>query len=1744
MSQNLIRPNAQINNIETYNDSLAIGSKLELSSTSIETDIQAILSIINKIKDSDYNGNWYDDIPTVNSKQRGVLQLNTDLDNVETIINALEDKYIQSGSFNTSNGVLTLTLNDLSTIQINLDGKYQNELTFGIENNNSVIISSESIVSGEFAKFTSTGLESVSTTELKNELEISLDDVSETTNKKIFTLEEKNKLASIQENAEVNVNADWNAITGASEILNKPSDLTNLTVHSVTELSDMINAGSGSIITNTERIKLNNIEENADLTDSVNVDLAGAVMNTDTSTVSMSFVVDEDNMSSNSESKIPTQQSVKAYVDAEINSALSSEMTYKGSYNASTNTPDLDTSPSGIKVGDMYTVIVAGTFYTEDLSVGDVLIAEVDNSSSLSDWTIVSKSLEAASIKTLYESNSNTNAFTDSEKTKLSGISSGAEVNVNSDWNAVSGDAQILNKPTTITNEEQTKLGYISVTQAVDLDQMEADIANFEDKYLTTASFSTSSGIVTLTLNDTSTITVNLDGRYLTTITSIDADVVTVSNLEVDNFKSSAIVTETEGILSNDNDTTIPTSAAVKDYVDNTVIPDTNTYVTSASFNTSDGVLTLTLNDASTVTVDLDGRFLQNIVEDNTPQLGADLDLNSNDITGTGNIDITGEITATTFIGDMRGATIFQAKAGEALTKGDPVYISGDDISGNKPIVSIADSDNASKMPCFGLAAETVKINANVNVVTFGTLSGLATASFNQGDILYISTTGTLTATKPTGESSLIQNIGKVMRSHATVGSIKVGGAGRTNDVPNLNSGNVFIGNASNQAETRGLTLDDVAETANNKHLTAMDLQKLIGIEDYATQDQTKAEIEAMNINADQVDGLEASQFLRSDTGDNIDVGRGNVSIEDNTADRGGDTGAGITFRTTSNPSNGTQASGTVGSIFGVRASNSASKLWVGMTETTTGDNDLVTNDATFNGNISVTGTVDGRNVSNDGQKLDNITVTQAVDLDQMEQDVAANNIKVSNWFHTGDVIGGTTLSITDEAVTNTKLAHMGTGTVKGRTSAGTGDPEDLAIDTTLKTALNLSKSDVGLANVPNVDATDASNIANGNVSNTEFQYLDGVTSNIQTQINNISGGGGGGIASVQDDTSPTLGGDLDANSKKIENTDLLNFDTTPTATLTNTADMIYNSSSDTLELKNSVGEIKIGQTDEVYVTNGTGGSIPAYQPVYKTTASFGNIAVTYPFIANGTTDPVHLIGITSEMINKFGSGKAVRLGVLDGMNTSSFSVGDTLYIKSSLSTMPFTATKPTGTNQALSIGIVLTSATSGKIWVNVNNIDTNSTGSGDANVQSDWNETDTNSDAFIQNKPTTITSAEQTKLGHISVTQAVNLDQMETDITANNAKVSITSVEQTKLGHISVSQAVDLDTMESDIATNNAKDTNATHTGEVTGATSLTITDEAVTNAKLSHIATGTVKGRTSAGTGDPEDLDISTTLKTALSLTKSDVGLANVPNVDTTDASNISTGTLAEARLPNGISATRIGIGLVDASEFDRLNGVTSNIQNQINGKKDDFTENKAFNKNFGTAVDTVAQGNDSRIINAFQTNTGGTVTGNVIATGEMYRDGTKQISSRYAYTMTSNTATALYLDFSNSTIHDTNYFSWSQPAQSSSTGLKVLATGTYQIYYKVNCKSNSYRNRVTFRGDLNINNNQENEGISFCYVREDRFGNFGTLSASMFLRLNQNDAIKIKVTCAKAGTNFSSNFSGLQLEGSWITCQYIGA
>ena len=87
----------------------------------------------------------------------------------------------------------------------------------------------------------------------------------------------------------------------------------------------------------------------------------------------------------------------KAYVDAAVVGGL----TYKGGYDASTNSPVLDSRGTQIAVtqGDTYTVTTAGTFYGENVEIGDFLIAETDisaGSGSLSDWTRVQSNIDLA----------------------------------------------------------------------------------------------------------------------------------------------------------------------------------------------------------------------------------------------------------------------------------------------------------------------------------------------------------------------------------------------------------------------------------------------------------------------------------------------------------------------------------------------------------------------------------------------------------------------------------------------------------------------------------------------------------------------------------------------------------------------------------------------------------------------------------------------------------------------------------------------------------------------------------------------------------------------------------------------------------------------------------------------------------------------------------------------------------------------------------------------------------------------------------------------------------------------------------------------------------------------------------------------------------------------------------------------------------------------------------------------------
>jgi len=84
----------------------------------------------------------------------------------------------------------------------------------------------------------------------------------------------------------------------------------------------------------------------------------------------------------------------KKYVDDNIVGGL----IYQGGYNAATNTPNLDSNPSpnNIKQGWTYTVTQDGLFFTEQVRIGDVIIAEVDTPTALADWTTVQNNIDIA----------------------------------------------------------------------------------------------------------------------------------------------------------------------------------------------------------------------------------------------------------------------------------------------------------------------------------------------------------------------------------------------------------------------------------------------------------------------------------------------------------------------------------------------------------------------------------------------------------------------------------------------------------------------------------------------------------------------------------------------------------------------------------------------------------------------------------------------------------------------------------------------------------------------------------------------------------------------------------------------------------------------------------------------------------------------------------------------------------------------------------------------------------------------------------------------------------------------------------------------------------------------------------------------------------------------------------------------------------------------------------------------------
>ena len=324
--------------------------------------------------------------------------------------------------------------------------------------------------------------------------------------------------------------------------------------------------------TDALQTKLNGVETSADVTNASNVNAAGAVMVGDAGTSGMGFVVDEDNMVSNSATKVPTQQSTKAYVDAEVAGLSQTSISQLNS-----NVHVVDTGTNGyIKVhadGNEKLLIDANGLRLEPMAVtnednsGDRLIMEPNTGSQ---YITFENSIQVTQIldEDDFISNSNTALATQqSIGSKITNVINNTELG---DFGSVNidsaGDGQVLTYDdatskwvaATVTSE-----GSITATQVKNLlvtvdgagSGIDADLLDGQQgAHYTTADNLTgaASGITSVTVNSIMTV-------VSTTVTLATAGTTATDTFSTSAFRAAKYIIT----VSDSDDSTFATTEAL-----------------------------------------------------------------------------------------------------------------------------------------------------------------------------------------------------------------------------------------------------------------------------------------------------------------------------------------------------------------------------------------------------------------------------------------------------------------------------------------------------------------------------------------------------------------------------------------------------------------------------------------------------------------------------------------------------------------------------------------------------------------------------------------------------------------------------------------------------------------------------------------------------------------------------------------------------------------------------------------------------------------------------------------------------------------------------------------------------------------------------------------------------------------------------------------------------------------------------
>jgi len=447
-----------------------------------------------------------------------------------------------------------------------------------------------------------------------------------------------------------------------------------------------------------------------------------SLSNVDIADFTSGVFLDEDNMASNSATAIASQQSIKAYVDAEDANIASDSMTFTNkSGNISQWTNDSN---------------YATQAYVDARDIGDLsVVGSTISAPSNADLTLTtsgtgSVSVDGIQIKGTELSSTDSTQVTIKENLHVTG-------NITGTFTGSVAFSNVTSTPTTLAGYGITDAASATATA---LTVVGDDSSGTAVTLGETFKVAGATGVTTAVSGDTLTVTGPDLSSYITASSSdtltnktIDANGTgnSISNLEVADFAAASIVTAGEGIGSNNNDTTIPTSAAVKAYADSVGGGSTGDLTISGSTISSPSNAPLTLDPSGTGKVTAVGGLVVTGGDTETADISSSGQIDAVGFTATGSSTFDGvQITDNTISSATSNADLQINASGTGTIVLENLKIG----TSGSTVTTILDEDNMSSNSDTALATQQ-SIKAYVDSEISGVSGG------STGDITFTGST-------------------------------------------------------------------------------------------------------------------------------------------------------------------------------------------------------------------------------------------------------------------------------------------------------------------------------------------------------------------------------------------------------------------------------------------------------------------------------------------------------------------------------------------------------------------------------------------------------------------------------------------------------------------------------------------------------------------------------------------------------------------------------------------------------------------------------------------------------------------------------------------------------------------------------------------------------------------------------------------------------------------------------------------